>query len=262
MTKILIALFSVLITSSFTVYAQDNTLNEILYDQITNGKNPDGILQPYTDAISSSMNSGLFHTAKVRKNFHMYFGLKGFGTYINDDNKDISELNQSFKMVELAVPQVTLGTVLGTELMVRYLTSISIGNYGAVKIWGVGIRHGITSHFKKPPVDVAVQFVMQTLNILSPNGSDLAETKSLAANLEISKQLSVLTFYTGLQIENTNVDITIKTDQNKNIKKSYDNANKFRAIFGLNLGLDPININGDYSIGRSRTFSAGFGFTF
>src|ERR1051325_7585140 len=112
----------ILIFTSIISYSQDNTLNQILLEEITNSKNPDDVLQPYTDAISNSMNSGLFHSAKVKNNFNIYLGLKAFGTYINDDNKDISDLNKKFKMVALAVPQLTVGSVLGTEIMVRYLS--------------------------------------------------------------------------------------------------------------------------------------------
>jgi hypothetical protein len=41
-----------------------------------------------------------------------------------------------------------------------------------------------------------------------------------------------------------------------------DAKNTFRAIVGVNLGLGPININADYSMGSISVISGGFGLSF
>ncbi len=238
--------------------AQDN-FEGILYNFVE--ENGSSSLQPYADALSSNINSGLFHTAKVKKGFSMYFGLKAAGTYINPDNTAVKEANKTLGILPVAVPQIQLGALFGTEISARFLPSVSLGGYGSVGTWGIGIKHGITSHFKKSPIDVAIGFSSNSMTISDSKDRDMVNASAIALNLQVSKQLSVFTFYTGMQYENTDVDVNLRYEGNTT-KSNYENANKMRGIIGLNIKLGLLNLNGDYSIGKTNAVTAGFGFAF
>src|SRR6186997_2327866 len=86
--RIVTTLLSVIVftfISSLSTYSQDNkSLEGVMFTFISEGDTK--VLQPYADAISSDMNSGMFHSAKVSKGFSLYFGLKAVGTYVNGEN--------------------------------------------------------------------------------------------------------------------------------------------------------------------------------
>jgi len=249
------------ILSPRDIMSQDNanSLEGIMFNFVETSDKT--VLQPYADALSSSMNSGLFHSAKVKKGFSIYFGLKGNGSYINGDNPAVKDANKTLSILPMAVPQVQVGSLFGTEISARLLPSISLGQYGSVGMWGIGIKHGITSHFKKSPVDVAVGFSMNSVNISDSKNRDLVSATSTAFNLQVSRDLSVFTFYTGVQYDNTSMDVSVNY-QGATTKMNYENENNLKAILGLNVKLGPVNLNGDYSIGKTNTISAGFGFGF
>ncbi len=263
-SKIVTTLLSLVIALMFgsnLTYSQDNTgLESIVYDFVEDGGDKT-VLQPYADALSSDINSGLFHSAKVKKGFSIYFGIKAIGTYVNGDNPVVKDANKTLGILPVAVPQLQVGSVFGTEFSLRVLPTVTLGKYGSVNMWGIGVKHGITSHFKKSPVDIAVGFSTNSISISDSKDRDLVDATSFAANLQFSKTLSVFTFYTGLQYENTGIDVSV--NHNGTISKmEYNNENKFRGIIGLNIKLGPLNLNGDYSIGKTNTVSAGFGFAF
>ncbi|MCI0449835.1 MAG: hypothetical protein L0Y79_08630 [Chlorobi bacterium] len=242
-----------------TLSQEDKNLEITLYDFVE--ENGEQVLQPYADALSGSMNSGLFHTANVKKGFTMYIGVKAIGTYINAENQKVFDANKTLDIVPLAVPQLHLGSLFGTEMTVRVLPQISIGNYGSVGTWGIGIRHEFTSHFKKSPIDAAVQLSFNNLTIANSKGKDMVEARSFAVSLQVSKRLSMFTFYSGLQYENTEIDAVITKEASVQ-KMSYENCNKVRGTIGLNIKMGPLNLNYDYSVGRTNSMSAGFGFAF
>lgn len=261
--RIVTTLLSVIVFSFITnlsTLSQDNkSLEGVMFTFISAGDTK--VLQPYADALSSDMNSGLFHSAKVKKGFSIYFGLKGTGTYVNGDNPVVKDANKTLDILPMAIPQMQIGSIFGTELSARFLPSIKLGEYGSVGMWGFGIKHGITSHFKKSPIDIAVGFSVNSLSIGDSKDKDLVTASSFAANLQISKELSVFTLYTGVQYDKTSMDV--KVNYNNTISTmNYENDNNLKAIVGLNIKLGPVNLNGDYSFGKSNSVSAGFGFGF
>lgn len=239
--------------------AQDN-LQSILQDAIEN--NGKEVLQPYADALSADMNSGTFHSAKVRTRFSFYLGVKAMGTYINGENSYVKNANNSLDILPSASPELRIGA-FGTEVSVRYLPQLSVGKYAAVQSFGIGLKHCITSHFKKSPIDVSLGFSKQSISLSSRRQKEFSvNASSYALNLQVSKELiGVFTIYTGVQYESTNIDMNVDTDD-YDFKDSYENNNKVRGTFGLNIKLGPLNLNGDYNIGKTNTISAGFGFAY
>ncbi len=261
--RIVTTLLSVIVFSFVTnlsTLSQDNkSLEGVMFTFISAGDSK--VLQPYADAVSNDMNSGLFHSAKVKKGFSLYLGIKGTGTYVNGDNPVVKDANNTLDILPMAIPQLQVGSVLGTEISARFLPSVRIGQYGSVGMWGIGVKHGITSHFKNSPIDIAAGFSVNNLKIGDSKDKELVSASSIAVNLEVSKELSVFTFYTGVQYDRTNLDVKVNYD-NVISTMSYQNDNNIKAIVGLNIKLGPVNLNGDYSFGKSNSVSAGFGFGF
>ena len=247
------------LTTGSCIFSQDNKNLEGIVT--TFAQNGEQTLQPYADAFSADMNSGLFHTAKVNSGFNLYIGIKAAGTYVNGDNAYVINANKSFSLLPMAVPQLNIGSVWGTELSVRYLPQVTIGKYGSVNMWGIGIKHGITSHFKNSPVDAAVQFSYQSLKVNDSKGRDMVSATSFSSSLQFSKELSIFTIYTGIQYESTSIDANVNSNGTDS-RMSFNNQNKIRGVMGLNVKLGPVNVNGDYTIGKSNSISAGFGFAF
>ena len=128
-------------------------------------------------------------------------------------------------------------------------------------MWGFGIKHGVTSHFKNSPVDVAVGFAVNGLTIGDSKDKDLVNATSIAANLQISKELSVFTFYTGVQYDKTSMEVKVNY-AGVTTKMEYENENNLKGIVGMNIKLGPVNLNGGYSFGKTNSVSAGIGFGF
>lgn len=261
--RIVTVLFSMLFTVIFiqntAIAQQTDGLEGIMFSFVDEGDA--NVLQPYADALSSNMNSGLFHSAKVKKGFSLYFGLQGTGTYINGDNPSVTNANKTLDILPMAIPQIQIGSLAGTEISARFLPSIRIGQYGSVGMWGFGIKHGVTSHFKNSPVDVAVGFAVNGLTIGDSKDKDLVNATSIAANLQLSKELSVFTFYTGVQYDKTSMEVKVNY-AGVTTKMEYENENNLKGIVGMNIKLGPVNLNGGYSFGKTNSVNAGIGFGF
>jgi len=173
---------------------------------------------------------------------------------------------KSLSIAPLPIPQVGLGSLFGTDVMVRYLPPIKISNYGKVQLFGWGLRHSISQYIPLIPIDIAVQLGFQNLSVKDTAGNNVFKLSTFAANLEVSKTLAILTIYGGLQMESSKVDINYSftppgTSQPVPISFSLNGKNKFRALLGLDLGLGPLTINGDYSVGAVNAVNAGLGVT-
>jgi hypothetical protein len=131
--------------------------------------------------------------------------------------------------------QIGLGLPLGTEVKVRYLPKINIGDKGDVKLWGVGLMHSIMQYLpghKLSPFDVSVfgGYTKLEANLKLPMDPDPSVPMAtgytwptnafLDQNLKLtvaaynvsaiaSVNLKVITFYCGLGYNKTSTEIKI-----------------------------------------------------
>lgn len=105
-----------------------------------------------------------------------------------------------------AVPQLEVGSLYGTEMLVRFIPPVDLGKYiGKFAFWGIGIKHSISQYFydepeytednargNPAPFDMAAQIVYQGTNLKNKVGvtqSDLTANASIwNFNLHFSKQ--------------------------------------------------------------------------
>jgi hypothetical protein len=259
-SKILTVLFIAVqaLFINMNVFAQED-LNSVLA-----GMNLDSAKQysqVLTNAMSSNINSGMFLISKPGNKFSVYFGVKASGTFLSDKERSQSSL-KNVPVVPLAMAQLSVGSVLGTDAFFRFLPSISIGNYASINSWGVGIQHNLAKDFKKMTVDVIFRFSYHKLQVNDSKDKELVNMNSWAQGLIIGKRVSIITFYAGFQYEKTNSNIKYtETQTGTNIVNfSLENDNNFRAAAGFNLKAGLFNINADYNFGKQNSVSVGLGF--
>ena len=167
----------------------------------------------------------------------------------------------------LIVPQVGVGTVLGTDAQVRYLPETDISSYGSVSVFGLAVRHSVSQYIPLLPVNIAVQGAWQSIGLSGTQQDDILEASGWALNAQASKSVPVLpvTFYGGLQYESFDVDVDYTFQSSAgttDISFSQSAANNFRALAGVSVSLAVARLNVDYALGSTNNVvSAGLGIT-
>lgn len=109
---------------------------------------------------------------------------------------------QNLSSLPLAVPQIEIGSLAGTELLVRFLPQLnwgrSIGEFG---FWAVGLKHSLSQYWQDAPLELALQAVYQgTLltNTIGVTGAKLrADATIFNVNLHASKRFGNFELYGG-----------------------------------------------------------------
>lgn len=167
-------------------------------------------------------------------------------------------------ILPLFAPQITVGTVLGTQVSVRWLPEIELGEeVGKLNYFGIGVQHNPGIIGLNLPVDFAVSGFYQRLAI-----GDLFEAKGWSVGLNVSKTLGWRFFnlipYTGIALERSSLSAEYEFEyetpegmETSQVSFEADGANTWRATFGLSLRLGIFNLNGDYNLGPVPNFSVG-----
>jgi len=252
-----------------------------------------GYLQPFIDGVGADLNSGVYHSAYIGTGFSFKLELVGMGTLIGDAQKVYSavppvpfdqtpvqtatifggqgttvhgqgvdyqfqngQLNLS--AVPLIVPQVTIGNIMGTQAVIRYIPIPDMNNFPKSTFFGVGLRHSISQYVPNIPVDLAASAFYQQLTI-----GDLMEEKTLNFSGEASKSFSILTIYGGVQYETATMTLDYDykgygpTDH---IHLDLDGQNNFRFTVGLGLDLLILHLSADANFGTVTVISGAVGF--
>ncbi len=258
-----------------------------------------GYMQPAADLFGANMNSGFYHSAQISKSgFHISLDIVGMAAMVGDEQRtfdaptptgftpatfktatifggkgtEISDatipalkykgsdgvINTS--SFPLAVPQLTIGNVFGTEAVVRYIFIPKIGEevIPSSKLWGIGVRHSVSQYLPSVPVDMAVGFFYQNYT-----AGELIKFDGLSFGAQASKSLSIVTFYSGLSYEKSTLKLHY-TSTDPSIPGVVDvslvGANKFRFTGGVSLSLGFAKIFADANFGSVTCFSGGIGF--
>jgi hypothetical protein len=168
-------------------------------------------------------------------------------------------------MVPLVAPQLSIGTVFGTQLTFRYLPDYQINSeIGKTKYFGWGIQHNPLVWVPGDvPVDLCASFFSQKIN-----AGTIFEAKTTSFGVNASKRLGWgalnLTPYVGYMIEKSSMtftyDYTLETPTGKipqRIVFDLEGENKSRLTLGLSIKVLIVNVNADYNIGTYNSFSAG-----
>lgn len=112
--------------------------------------------------------------------------------------------------VAAAIPQVEIGAVLGTELLVRFIPPVRLSEtIGDFSFWGVGLKHSISQYINDPWLDIAAQVVYQGTTLENTVGATNAKLTSKATfwngNIHASKRFGAFTAFSGFSVENVDI---------------------------------------------------------
>jgi hypothetical protein len=182
----------------------------------------------------------------------------------------ISGYLSSLTLLPAAAPQIKVGTIYGTQAIVRFVPSISLpDDFGKLNFFGFGLQHNPNVWFDiELPVDVNLGFLTQKISVES-----VLDITTLSYGLNVSKTLELgwisFTPYAGYLMETSKVDVsysqsfdTATGKENVDVNFSLDGINKSRLLVGLNLQVSVLNLNFDYNIGKINSMTAGLSFSF
>lgn len=164
----------------------------------------------------------------------------------------------------LAVPQVTLGTVFGTQVAFRYLPEFDISpDLGKFKYTGFGIQHNPTMWFPFPiPINLSVGYFTQSLEV-----GKVFKTSASMFGIFASKRFGPgalnIEPYLGFSMESSNIDVqydvvydTPTGSSPATIKYTLEGENSTRITIGATLKLALLGLSVDYSLAKYNTVSA------
>ncbi len=111
------------------------------------------------------------------------------------------------------VPQVEIGSFYGTELLLRFIPPVNMGEtVGDFAFWGIGLKHNISQYFNYSDklndrlFDLSAQVVYQGTSLENKIGITQAELKANATiwdfNIHASKSFEdIIDIYTGISYE-------------------------------------------------------------
>ncbi|MCX6161431.1 MAG: hypothetical protein NTV87_08880 [Ignavibacteriae bacterium] len=169
------------------------------------------------------------------------------------------------KTVPFAMPEITFGSLYGTDASFIILPPVNISNnVGKFSIYGFTIRHNLSHYLKKSPVDFAVQGGYQKMYLTESNNNDLWKSTNFFVNGQVSKTYKFVTGYAALQYETYTADInyiqTGLTTAPKTIAFSLTGNNRFRGVIGAAVRAGFFVFNLDANIGNRFALSAGMNF--
>jgi hypothetical protein len=173
----------------------------------------------------------------------------------------IGGINNS-QFMPLVVPHFGFGTLLGTDIMLRFSPGFDMGDYGSFTMFGAALRHSLGGYVKKMPFDISAQFGYQTLGLKDKYHNKFITGNSMFVNLQFSKNIAIVTIYGGAQYENYSVDVNYKFNVNgyeQGVSFTQTGDNSFRGIAGATVHLGPLHINLDANLGNKFSFSSGIG---
>jgi hypothetical protein len=263
-----------------------------------------GYIQPLGDMFGANLNAGMFHSATIPDDgFHFRVDAIAMASLVRDEDRtynanlpsgfvpengsrrtatifggrgttfrDINSgleykgtdglLNMNY--FPLFVPQITIGTVLGTQASVRYIStpSLSSNKLPPTRLFGAGIRHSISRYITDSPLDITIGGFYSVFSV-----GDILEFTGTTVNLHLSKSFSLLTLYTGAAWEQSDMEAhyTYRASESAvpmPVAVALTGSNTFRVTTGLMIDLQAIRLFADANFGTVQHFSGGIGFGF
>jgi hypothetical protein len=256
-----------------------------------------GYVQPFADLFSANMNSGHYYYADIpRAGLTLRLEIVPMGALVADDQKEYdlplpwggtAKAPTMFgdpngvvingpggvtynatggiikaSMMPFIVPQIRVGSVLGTEATVRWMSTAPFSNetFPKTTLFGFGIRHSISQWFDVLPLDVAAGYFYNNLTT-----QDLIDFSSSAFGIQVGKKFGIVGVYGGLQLESSTMKLTYTytdpiSSATQKVGVDLETANSFRFTAGGALSLGFMSIFADVNFSAVTNFSGGVAF--
>jgi hypothetical protein len=163
----------------------------------------------------------------------------------------------NLKSLGLAVPQLTIGSVAGSQLVVRYVAfdtgDTEIGN---LSLFGIGARHSISQYFEKLPCDIAGGLMYQKFKL----GKSFIDTSALTVGVQASKKYSVVEPYLGLSLDTFDMSVKYNSDTSSpptHLNVKFDKGTNLHLTGGLGLNLSVLHLSGEVDLASQTSFVLG-----
>ena len=268
------------------------------------GQNGTGYLQPLTDAFGTSLNDAFYRNAYIPPTgVRVSLEVLVMGVMFSDDDRTFRATTEQGFQPEttvdaptivgsgealvvngqggssfafpggfdlnsfgLAVPQVRISSVKGTEGVIRYI-AVNTGDaeLGDISLFGLGARHSISQYFDETfPVDIAAGLLWQTFSVgENEAGNDLIGLSAFTFGVQGSKRLPAgfATFepYTALSLDTYKMDVEYESDD-VTVDLDFDRQTSLHWTVGLSLNLVAAAVYGEYNIASHSSFAFGVAF--
>lgn len=193
------------------------------------------------------------------------------------DTIEIGGLLDGVDVIPTVAPQLTLGTVFGTQFTFRYVPTIEITDVGDFNYFGFGIQHNpkmFLNMLKVVPIDFAISYYTQSMTL-----GDNVDVAARAFGVNFSKRLGWrflnITPYGGFMFESSEMNFSYdfvtddkgtpndkSDDDTKKISVDFEGENSFRFTLGMAIRLGIISVGADYNIAKIPSFAANIGVAF
>ena len=178
----------------------------------------------------------------------------------------VTGLLEDAPALPLASPQLTIGTILGSQFTFRYLPEVEIDpEIGKFKYFGFGVQHNPVVWFGEDalPLEISLGYFTQRMSV-----GTLFEANATAFGVNASKRLGWgalnLTPYAGFMLERSSMTFTYDYELDtptgripQKVTFELEGENKSRITAGVSLKILLFNINADYNWGTYKSVSAG-----
>lgn len=263
-------------------------------------KNAEGYLAPLADAFGTSLNSGLFHSASIPSGLRVSLEIKAMVVFFGDDDRTFRATTEGNFLPEqtvdaptvvgpggsvivpgsggtsyifpggfdlhrfgLLVPQLRVGSIMGTEALVRYF-AIDTGDsdLGKLSLFGFGMRHSISQYLGPvPPLDIAAGFFWQSFKLgENDTGDDLLSSSAFSIGVQASRNLGIFQPYAGLSMDYFSMDVEYDSEASgisKTIAFDYSSDTSARLTAGFSLNFLFLHLNTEYNIANQNSLSFG-----
>jgi Family of unknown function (DUF6588) len=256
-------------------------------------ENAVGYLEPLKDAFAAGLSNGLFPAGGVPTDrLHFRLSLQAMVVNFGDDDRTFTARTpQGFPVSEeietptvvgdtqgpsftdsgsgatfsfpggldidrlpLAVPQLTLGGILNSEVTLRFL-GFDTGDQdiGNINFIGFGGRHNLSTYLPMFPLDLAAMVYYQKLEV----GDDLLNAKVFSIGLQASKKFTMLEPYVGLGLDRSSLDVNYEDQSGNSISVEFEEESNAHLTLGAVLHLAILHINGEFSRSDRSSYTLG-----
>lgn len=274
------------------------TLQQFAADEVR------GYVQPMADMFGANLNAGLYHSAEVPEDgFHLRLEVVGVASLVQERHRTYDAVlpegftpgdgsfqtatvfggtGKTFKdansgleykgsdgvfnvsLFPLLVPQLTIGTLYGTEATLRYISTppFSGGKLPRSTLWGIGIRHSISRYFSSLPVNAAVGVFYSSFKV-----GDILHVTGTVIDLQASRSFLILSVHGGIAFGSSSTTIRYRHESTGEpssaiVDLTLDGNSRFRFTTGLQLDLQAIRLFADVNFGFINHFTGGIGLGF
>ena len=163
-----------------------------------------------------------------------------------------------------AAPQLRIGGLLGTEVVVRYASSSMVPfleeeDFPDLTMLGIGLQHSI-SQYLKLPLDISIGGSFNSLKF-----GDLVDLSATSLGVNVGRSFGLVGVSGGIVSEGGTMNLTYTSSDPQgagNVDVDLDVKRSVRVRGGAALNLGFIRIFGDAAFGDITSYAAGIRFGF